>query len=251
MFGRLRLLATCLTTLVALFAAGSAQAADSWSPVDSMDVLATWHTATALADGTVLVTGGQGSSGRLASAELYDPVTGTWSPPGQHGHRPPRTGDAAADGRCSSRAATRPASASRARSCTTRRRGRGPPGRRMSAARARHTATLLPTARCWSRAAERLLDRSRARSCTTRRPRPGRHRQHERPARSATRRRCCRTARCWSPAAQASDSPLASRARSCTTRRPARGAATGSLATARGGHTATLLPNGKVLVAGG
>jgi len=40
------------------------------------------HTATLLPDNTVLVTGGYGSSGSLSSAELYDPATGTWSTTG-------------------------------------------------------------------------------------------------------------------------------------------------------------------------
>src|SRR5262249_25153459 len=40
------------------------------------------QTATLLANGKVLVAGGDGTKGALATAELYDPVTGTWIPTG-------------------------------------------------------------------------------------------------------------------------------------------------------------------------
>ena len=56
----------------------------------SMETDRTTHTATVLADGKVLVTGGSGrgeGTGRFsvlshASAEVYDPATGAWTPTG-------------------------------------------------------------------------------------------------------------------------------------------------------------------------
>src|SRR6266850_2324949 len=40
------------------------------------------HTATLLPNGKVLVAGGDNTSGYLASAELYDPTSGTWAATG-------------------------------------------------------------------------------------------------------------------------------------------------------------------------
>lgn len=48
----------------------------------SMGAARRGHTATMLLDGKVLVAGGENGNDPLASAELYDPRTGTWTPTG-------------------------------------------------------------------------------------------------------------------------------------------------------------------------
>ena len=56
-----------------------------WAPTGSMNVPRYSHTATLLADGRVLVAGGQTSAtpnAWTATAEIYDPATGTWTPTG-------------------------------------------------------------------------------------------------------------------------------------------------------------------------
>jgi hypothetical protein len=55
----------------------------TWTPTGSMVSPRTWHTATLLPNGKVLVVGGRtdpfNGNSILASAELYDPATGTWA----------------------------------------------------------------------------------------------------------------------------------------------------------------------------
>src|SRR5712692_10400213 len=54
---------------------GSAATANSWTATASMSTARATPTATALSNGRILVVGG-------ATAELYDPVEGAWSPAG-------------------------------------------------------------------------------------------------------------------------------------------------------------------------
>ncbi len=54
--------------------------ADSWTSAGSLSTPRQKHTATLLPSGKVLVAGGESGAGILASAEIYDPATGTWTP---------------------------------------------------------------------------------------------------------------------------------------------------------------------------
>jgi len=57
--------------------------AASWTTNSAMTTARSGHTATLLPDGRVLVVGGNNSSGELSSAELYDPANRTWTPTGR------------------------------------------------------------------------------------------------------------------------------------------------------------------------
>jgi hypothetical protein len=53
-----------------------------WTPTGSMSTPRVDHTATLLLNGTVLVVGGSNAGTALASAEIYDPIAGTWTATG-------------------------------------------------------------------------------------------------------------------------------------------------------------------------
>jgi hypothetical protein len=57
-------------------------ATGTWTATGSLATARYYHTATLLPNGKVLVTGGIGGSGYLASAEVYDPATGAWTATG-------------------------------------------------------------------------------------------------------------------------------------------------------------------------
>jgi DNA-binding CsgD family transcriptional regulator/N-acetylneuraminic acid mutarotase len=50
-----------------------------WHATSPMNAARAWHTATLLANGTVVVAGGSADGNVLASAEIYDPQTATWT----------------------------------------------------------------------------------------------------------------------------------------------------------------------------
>jgi hypothetical protein len=67
-------------------------ASGSWTATASMGGVRTGHTATLLPDGTVLMAGGgsvsaDGKVSPLASAELYDPASGSWTAAANMGGR--------------------------------------------------------------------------------------------------------------------------------------------------------------------
>ncbi len=58
------------------------QTSGTWTTTGNLNIPRTGHTATLLANGQVLVVGGEDPAGILISAELYNPTTGTWSTTG-------------------------------------------------------------------------------------------------------------------------------------------------------------------------
>jgi len=161
-----------------------------------------YHTATLLANGKVLVSGGYNlTTGNLASAELYDPTSETWTPTSS-----------------------------------------------LATARQLHTATLLPNGKVLISGGENstiltsteLYDPVAA---TWSSPAPSRLRVMVTPL------RCCPMESTGQRRFQLNNRLSVSD----ELYDPSTGAwgSAGSLATARSGHTATLLPNGKVLVSGG
>ena len=89
----------CLLLLVTVFLP-QAQAVDDFVSSGALASARHYHTATQLANGMLLVVGGYGDSGNLSSAELYDPASGLWSTTGSLGNaRYQHTATLLADGR--------------------------------------------------------------------------------------------------------------------------------------------------------
>jgi len=70
------------TAAAALWCAPPAFAVTTFGKGGTLGTARYQHTATVLQDGKVLVAGGEGATGALASAELYDPATGIWTATG-------------------------------------------------------------------------------------------------------------------------------------------------------------------------
>ena len=170
-----------------------------WIPTGSMVTPRSGHTAVRLLDGRVLVVGGRSGAGdNLTSAELYDPATGTWSATGKHARSRPVASlpRCCATARCSF-VGTSDGDPHRARRCTTRPAGPGPPPVTMVRAVC-GTATLLRDGRVL------VAGWDAAPRCTTRPAGPGPPPGRRTAQPIEPRPPCCPMARCSLRAAAAS-----------------------------------------------
>ena len=116
--------------------------AGTWSSAGSMSVARASHTATLLADGRILVTGGRG---KIATAELYDPSDDTWSPGGSMSvGRSSHTASLLPDGRVMVAGGLGRLASTELFDPVS---GSWSPGSVMTEARYVHTATVLPDGR--------------------------------------------------------------------------------------------------------
>ena len=77
---RFSLLAALLVVALGVTPATFGQASGTWAATGTLNLPRIGHTATLLANGQVLVAGGEDTSGHLiAAAELYNPATGRWT----------------------------------------------------------------------------------------------------------------------------------------------------------------------------
>ena len=70
------------SAIICVALSASLAQAGVWNTNYPMSAARSYHTATLLPNGKVLVAGGQNSSGVANSAELFDPATGNWTSTG-------------------------------------------------------------------------------------------------------------------------------------------------------------------------
>ena len=171
-----------------------------WIPTSAMASARLEHTATLLPSGLILVVGGTGSGGVSASAELYDPATGTWASTGALASaRKFHTAIAAAFRQGARRRGKQWHGSPRQRGIVRPRHGHlgshGPPGHRAPGAHGDAAALRQGAGRGGPQWRARS---SPARSCTTRARANGPPLGVPwAPLVRGTRRRCCPLARSW------------------------------------------------------
>lgn len=74
-----RMIALAIGFLGTALSGAFAQASGAWTLTGGLNTPREGHTATLLPNGQVLVAGGEGATGVLASAELYNPATRHWT----------------------------------------------------------------------------------------------------------------------------------------------------------------------------